>query len=231
MLVHDLKNPLAVIVSNYAYILEGIEGPPDCLEALRDSQSAGLRMLRLLANLVDVARLEDGTLTLDTAAVDLSSLLRPIAEQRRVLARARKISMIFTPSSEATAVLDPDLLTRTLENILDNAFQHTPTGGSIEIESREVGPDVEIRIGNTGGAIPLGAHAAIFEKYGQAGSPVGHMNLGLGLYFCRLAVEAHGGQIWVEETARLPTVFAIRLPRAPSPAVRPPPVEPPGAQP
>lgn len=221
MLVHDLKNPLAVIVSNYDYILEGIEGPPDCLEALRDSQSAGRRMLRLLANLVDVARLENGSLALETAAVDLSSLLRPIAEQRRALARARNISMTFTLLSESTLVVDPDLLTRTIENILDNAFRHTPTGGRIEIECEDVGPDVEIRIGNTGVAIATAARGAIFEKYAQTDAPVGRMNLGLGLYFCRLAVEAHGGRIWVEETAPLPTVFAIRLPRRAAPTVTP----------
>jgi PAS domain S-box-containing protein len=213
MLVHDLKNPLSIIVLNYDYILEGFEGSADCLEALRDSQSAGHRVLRLLANLVDVAHCEDGTLEVHRSQTNLAELLRPIAEQRRALVRSRHLEIIVSPAPEMTVAVDPDLVTRTIENIFDNACRHTPNGGTIEVAMREVGPDVEIRIGNSGSAIPDAARATIFDKHGQAGSEHGHLNLGLGLYFCRLATEAQGGRIWVEETDRLPTVFGIRLPR------------------
>ncbi len=219
MIVHDLKNPLSVIVSNYDYILDGFDGSGDCLEALRDSQIAGRRMLRLLTNLVDVAQLEEGTLDVSTSKVTLSQLLRPIAEQRRVLARSRKIAIVFVPSPEITVTVDADLVTRTFENIFDNALRQTPSGGTIEIELREIGPNIEIRIGNSGCAIPIEARSTIFDKYRQTTSDVGRMSLGLGLYFCRLAIEAQGGGIWIEETERLPTVFGIRLPRlAASPA-------------
>jgi PAS domain S-box-containing protein len=219
MIVHDLKNPLSVILSNYDYILEGFEGSLDCLEALQDSQNAGRRMLRLLNNLVDVARLENGTLDVHASEITLSGLLQPIAEQRRVIARSRNVEIVVAPSPEMTVTVDADLVTRTVENIFDNALRHTPSGGRIEIELREAGPDVELRIGNTGSAIPVGSRNAIFDKFGQTDSVVGRMNLGLGLYFCRLAIEAQGGGIWVEEADRLPTVFGIRLPRrAPSAA-------------
>jgi PAS domain S-box-containing protein len=214
MIVHDLKNPLSVVVANYDYLLEGFEGSADCLEALRDSRNAGQRMLRLLANLVDVARLESGTLDVHSSEMTLSQLLEPIAEQRRVLARSRKIAIVLAPAAEMTVMVDPDLLTRTVENIFDNAIRHTPRGGRIEVERRQVGPDVEIRIGNSGGAIPLEARRTIFEKNQQGTADLGRMNLGLGLYFCRLAIEAQGGKMWVEETERMPTVFGIRLPRS-----------------
>lgn len=214
MIVHDLKNPLSVIVSNYDYIVDGFEGSADCLEALQDSQIAGQRMLRLLANLVDVARLEDGTLALCTAQVSLATLVQRVAEQRRVIARQRKISIVVVPGAELTAAVDVDLVTRAVENIFDNALRHTPSGGTIEIELHEAGPDLELRIGNSGSAIPVAARESIFDKYRQADSEVGRMNLGLGLYFCRLAIEAQGGRIWIEQTDQLPTVFGIRLPRA-----------------
>jgi PAS domain S-box-containing protein len=213
MIVHDLKNPLSVVVANYDYLLDGFEGSADCLEALRDSRNAGQRMLRLLANLIDVARLESGTLDVHPSMMTLSQLLEPIAEQRRVLARSRKIAIVLAPSAEMTVMADADLVTRTVENIFDNAIRHTPTGGCIEVERREVGPDVEIRIGNSGGAIPVEARRKIFDK-NQQGTSNGRMNLGLGLYFCRLAIEAQGGAMWVEETERMPTVFGIRLPRS-----------------
>ena len=70
----------------------------------------------------------------------------------------------------------------------------------------------QLRIGNSGAPIPVEARGRIFDKFGQAGGQVGRMNLGLGLYFCRLATEAHGGRIWVEETPELPTVFGVELP-------------------
>jgi PAS domain S-box-containing protein len=213
MIVHDLKNPLSVIVANYDYILNGFEGSADCIEALQASQIAGRRMIRLLANLVDVARLEKGTLDVRASEITLSQLLESVAEQRRVLARSLKIAIILASCPEITAEVDADLVTRTVENIFDNALRYTPSGGSIEIDLREVGPDVEIRIGNSGCAIPVGARSRIFEKYGQVSSDIGRMNLGLGLYFCRLAIEAQGGGIWVEESEQLPTVFGIRLPR------------------
>ncbi len=226
MIVHDLKNPLAVIISNYDYILDGFEGSADCLEALQDSQVAGRRMLRLLANLVDVARLENGTLEVSVSEIILARLLQSIVDQRRVSARSRNIRITLEPSSKITLTIDVDLITRAIENIFDNALRHTPSGGRIEIQLLEVGPDIEIRIGNSGRAIPVGDRTATFDKYRQATSEIGRMNLGLGLYFCRLAVEAQGGAIWVEETERLPTVFGIRLPRRAASASRHAPTEP-----
>jgi PAS domain S-box-containing protein len=222
MIVHDLRNPLSVIVANYDYLLEGFEGGADCLEALQASRTAGQRMLRLLANLVDVARFEEGTLSVSASEISVVGLLESVAEQRRVLAESRNISIVVTPSPELMLTVDADLLTRTIENIFDNALRHTPRGGIVKVELREVGPNVEIRIGNSGEAIPVEARHTIFDKYEQLGSNIRRMNLGLGLYFCRLAVEAQGGEIWVEEHERLPAVFAIRMPRVAANA--PPPV-------
>jgi PAS domain S-box-containing protein len=213
MIVHDLRNPLSVILSNCEYVLEGFQGPTDSREALEDSQGAGRRMLKLLTNLIDVARLEDGMLQVSVSEVNLRLLLAPLVEERMVPARARRISLVLAPAPDITATVDADLLLRTVENILDNAIRYTPADGCIEIELREAGPDVEIRLGNSGCAIPAEARRLIFDKHGQAGSGTSRMNVGQGLYFCRLASEAQGGRIWVEETERLPTLFLIRLPR------------------
>jgi PAS domain S-box-containing protein len=213
MIVHDLKNPLTVIVSNYDYVLDAFEGSGDCLDALREAQSAGHRMVRLLENLLDVSRLENGTLVVSPKGVVLAQLIEPIVEQRRVLARLLKVQLVLVPSGDIAVEIDVDLATRAVENLLDNALRHTPGGGVIEIECRRAGPDIEIRIGNSGSAIPAESRTLVFEKYQQGAAPSGRMNVGLGLYFCRLAVEAQGGTIRVEETARLPTLFVLSLPR------------------
>ena len=213
MLVHDLTNPLSVILANYDYILRGFEGTPDRRLALQDSQTAVHRMLRLLANLVDATRFEDGTFRVSVSELDVLGLLQRLVEERRILAREQDVSIEVAPASKVTVTVDVDLLTRTLENVLDNALRHTPVGGRIELSLQERDGDFEIRVGNSGRAIALEARQAIFDKHGQVGSETARGRPGLGLYFCRLATEAQGGRIWVTETERLPTQFCIRLPR------------------
>ena len=167
-----------------------------------------------LRNLRDVTRFEDGLVSVGALELDPTALIRPLVEQRRVLARLREISIVMGSAAPLMITGDPDLFTRSVENILDNAFRYTPRGGRIEIELRESGASVDLRIGNSGVAVPVEIRDTLFNKHGQAGADLGPRNLGLGLYFCRLAIEAQGGAIWVEESQPLPTIFAIRLPRA-----------------
>ncbi|MEO6952640.1 MAG: ATP-binding protein [Polyangia bacterium] len=213
MLVHDLKGPLSVIMANYEYLVEGYEGAGEFLDALQDSRSAGRRMLRLLENLLDLGRLEGRTLAPKRNDVVLGELIESVVEERRMLLRSRAIVLELSAAPELVVSADADLLVRVLENVLDNAFRYTPHAGRLEVELREANGCAEIRIGNSGVAIPVDARAQLFEKFGQSGvDGRGRTNVGLGLYFCRLAIEAQRGTIWIEETERLPTIFAIRLP-------------------
>jgi PAS domain S-box-containing protein len=219
MLVHDLNNPLSVVLANYDYILKGFEGTAERRQALQDSQSAVHRMLRLLSSLADATRIEDGTFRVSGSELDVLGLLQRLVQERRVLALGQDVSMVVVPSPEVTVTVDVDLLTRTLENLLDNALRHTPIGGRVEIGLRVLGGDFEIRVGNSGEAIALEARRAIFDKHGQVGSEIARGRAGSGLYFCRLATEAQGGRIWVTETEGLPTEFRIRLPRRVAPTL------------
>lgn len=211
MIVHDLKGPLSVIVTNYDFIIDAFEGSGECVEALKDSRVAGQRMLRLLAELTDVARLEKGALTLKRTPVSLPGIAQSIIDQRRLSARLKDISLVMTAEAELPVDADTSLVTRIIENLVDNAMRHTPRGGVIETKI-SVGPEgLEVRVGNSGMAIDPAKRDDLFAKFSQLerGSS---LNQGLGLYFCRLAIEAHGGLIWVESTNELPAVFAFRLP-------------------
>src|SRR6185503_9272048 len=108
---------------------------------------------------------------------------------------------------------DRDVLTRVIENILDNALRYAPTGGLIELRTRTSGDRVQLRIGNDGPAIAEDKRLRVFEKF--VGTNDRRGNLGLGMYFCRLAAEAHLGRIWIESERELPTVFVIELPVLP----------------
>jgi signal transduction histidine kinase len=219
MVVHDLKNPLSVVLANLAWTMAELDhASPDALRpALDDSLQAGRRMLRLLGNLADVSTSEANRLQLRRAPTGLAALLRSIATQRRVIAQTRELKLEMDASDDVQAIIDADMITRALENIIDNALRYTPTGGRIVLSLERSGGEVAILIGNDGPAIPEAARHAIFEKFGQAG-PAGRMNLGLGLYFCRLAAEAHGGALELTSTAELPTLFRLRLPLDSSPA-------------
>lgn len=214
VVVHDLKNPMAAVMANVDLLAIDLVGASDeTRECVSDVQTACHRILRLISNLLEMARLESKQLRLSCRPVDLVALLATVAAQRAAQCTSRKVRIQFAELPERLHVnLDEDLFTRVLENILDNAVRYTPSGGRIEIRVEGDNCVVQIRIGNTGPAIPVSAQARIFEKFGQA-SISGRMNLGLGLYFVRLAIEAHGGRIWVEQTADLPAIFAIEVPQ------------------
>jgi signal transduction histidine kinase len=110
------------------------------------------------------------------------------------------------------ADVDRELIARVFENLVDNAARHTPQGGRIRVWAQAVDGGVEIRVGNSGTAIPAPSRTLVFEKYTQLWDAGSGGSVGLGLYFCRLAVEAHAGTIWIEETPELPTVIAVRVP-------------------
>ena len=215
--VHDLKNPLSVILANLSFAVEELRHAgdaidPDVSQSLVESQEAGRRLLRLLTNLADTARIEANRLETVAQPTSLSGILTQIAAQRRVLASTREIRIDVRVPVEFEATVDVDLVTRAVENVVDNALRYTPSGGLIVLSAARDGDDFELAVGNDGPRIPDEARHAIFEKFGQTGRYSGRMNLGLGLYFCRLAAEAHGGTLELRETAELSTQFVFRLP-------------------
>jgi len=133
-------------------------------------------------------------------------------KERGAQAQVRQIAILPVEVPPGVVVeVDEHLFTRVIENILDNALRYTPPSGRIEARISRAAGRIELRLGNTGPAIAPEDHAKIFEKFGQS-SVGGRMNLGLGLYFGRLAMEAHGGTIWVESSPSLPTIFTLTLP-------------------
>lgn len=213
LIVHDLKNPLGAIITNLSFVL-GEPGNLDAdqLDALSDAQSASQRAMRLIQNLLDVTRIEASRFEPRRASTGIAALIDGALHQRTIVARSRGISMVSTLDASLQVDIDGDLITRAIENILDNGLRYTPRGGRIQISGEVVGSNLELRIGNTGPAVDAAARTLVFEKFGQASQSSGRMNLGLGLYFCRLAVEAHGGRIWLGDAPELPTVFNITLP-------------------
>jgi signal transduction histidine kinase len=240
MLVHDLKNPLAGVGSNLGWIerrlgKKGLEDP-DLFAALADARSSADRLVGLVGGLIDIEKAETGQLVVRKRVVKAAELLDGLRRRHEREAEERglrfsiKIGAGRTEATEAGETeagveleLDPDLVTRVLENLIENAIRYTPTGGAIEVSASTSSAGAELAVGNSGAAIPEAQRAAIFEKHasGEDRGARGR-NLGLGLYFCKLAAEAHEGSIRCESTERWPTRFVLRLPtRRPAPAAEP----------
>jgi signal transduction histidine kinase len=228
LVVHDLKNVMTVIGSSLEYAAEiAGESGGDLLEALSDARDAAARAGRLVVNLMDVARLENRRITLKLIPIEPSALCHAAVRHRVGQLKASAIALAIDAEDAPPIRADLDILQRVLDNVLDNAVRYTPRGGRIHIAAGG-DPDgtVRLRIGNSGPAIAEADRTRIFEKYGQAGA-AGGMNAGLGLYFCRLALAAHGGRIWVETSPELPAVFVIELPPYANVGAAPRPADPP----
>lgn len=213
-IVHDLKNPVNSI-DLQAQLLLRDRGSSDRARDVAGRIRAEVRDLsRLILNLLDVTRGAQGRLSPTRVPIDLSALVGDIVEARR--AQAEEQAVALRAEVDALDVeADADLLRRVLENLVENAVRHAPHGTTVRVSTTPRGDAVEVRIADEGIGIPEALREAVFERFvrGPEGQDDrGRGGRGLGLTFCKLAVEAHGGRIWVED-ARPGAAFLVRLPR------------------
>ncbi|HET6151293.1 MAG TPA: hybrid sensor histidine kinase/response regulator [Polyangia bacterium] len=230
LLVHDLKNPLSSILSNVEYLTQNAKMRDDDRESLNDVLRASRSMFRMVMNLLDISRSEDGALVPRCTELDVDGLLQEISSETALRLRERDQTLeVQVAPGTGTILADRDLVRRVIENLVDNSHKYSPRGGTITIEvsvppASAVSPDVEgapaieLRIRDQGAGIPMSYRTRIFEKYVRVDdrSPDEPRNSqGLGLVFCRTAIEVHGGRIWVEDNAPKGCCFCVRLPRVP----------------
>jgi two-component system, sensor histidine kinase and response regulator len=218
MVVHDLKNPLAGIMGNIQLIqMQGTQLPPGRLgELLQRSLDSARQMARMIQNILEVAKLEEQKMPVRREAVSLADVIAEQTSELMSLSARDAIRLESVVPRELPPVdADRALLGRILANLLSNAFKHTPAGGRIVVESRIEGSDVVLSVSDTGEGIPEELLPYIFEKF-VAGEKDDRRrssyDSGLGLTFCRLAVECHGGRIGVKSRPGEGTVVSVSLP-------------------
>ncbi|HSU41284.1 MAG TPA: ATP-binding protein, partial [Polyangiaceae bacterium] len=182
------------------------------VEAIRQEVRS---LMRLIMNLLDISKSEEGRLTPAAAGVDLAALVAEAFDAMEVAAKAKNIT--FEQELDVTRLRgDADLLRRVLENLLDNALRHAPEDSSIRVTSRLCDGSVELRVADQGAGVPESMRERVFDPFVQVESKdrsVTRSGRGLGLTFCRLAVEAHGGRMRVEN-GNPGAVFCLSLPHA-----------------
>jgi signal transduction histidine kinase len=202
-------------------LIEFVDGEPgqpllaepearDAVEIIRNSTR---RAQQLVAHLLDISQLESGALPLVVKPVTPAQAAASVARELQPWAGERGVRLEVDLPADLPAVrADPDLLDRVLRNLVGNALKFTPAGGAVRLSAGAEGPEVRFGVSDTGPGLPAEVEARLFHKFARGTGPQrGH---GLGLAFCRLAVEAMGGRIWAENQPGAGASFHFTLPAA-----------------
>ena len=198
--VHDLKNPVNSIDLHAELVLrdrDASERSRRAAEKIRDESRA---LLRMITTLLDIAKADEGRLSPVRRRIGLEAMVDTVISE--LDARAQVAGVRLVRALEAPAVsADPELLRRVLENLVENAIRHAPEGTEVRISTRVAQGGVELRVRDAGAGVPPDQRERVFERFVQGVAESTRTNRGLGLAFCKLAVEAHGGRIWIEDGA------------------------------
>jgi signal transduction histidine kinase len=215
MLVHDLRSPLSALVGFLGFLKEAeTKFDPDQREDIEESLKAAKRIILMVNGVLDVNKLEAGKMTIHPALCDVLALGREVVASLESLTEGRTLA--FLPEGELSGWLDRGLLFRVLQNLIANALKFAPkTGGRVELHIESTGEETRFEVVDNGPGVPPEYQDRIFEKFGQVegGGRSRMFSTGLGLTFCKMAVEAHGGRIGVVSKGGKGSTFWFTLPR------------------
>ncbi len=218
MIVHDLRNPITALLGGLDILRMTLvdQMNKDQKRLLENARRSGHVLVGLVGEILDINKMEAGKFHLDIESVNLCELIEESVEGNRALADIEGITLqIETCSAAGSVPCDRAFISRVLANLLSNAIKYTPSGGRITVEARH-NPHtkmVRVNVRDTGPGIPPDYQKTIFEKFGQVrNSGAKRQGTGLGLTFCKMAVEQHGGEIGVESKMGEGSVFYFTLP-------------------
>ncbi len=203
LVVHDLRNPLHSIMGAVGMLQMIL--PPGLQQDSRDLfnllNNNCERLQRLVDSLLDISRMESGETELALELTSLAQLIQTAVGRAASTLQASGLAYrVYLPSYLPPVEIDADMIDRVVVNLLDNAIKFTPGGGQISVAAEPRAGHVAISITDTGCGIPPEQRPHIFERFARGASAGARpRGFGLGLTFCKLAIEAHGGRIWVED--------------------------------
>jgi signal transduction histidine kinase len=210
-LVHDLKNPVNAIELQAQRVLREAAATERSRDAAARIQGEARALLRMIVNLLDLGKADEGRLAPVRQPIPLAMLFEEVVATMRP--RASESHVAITASAGGVVLEgDLDMFRRTLENLVDNAIRYAPEGTAITLAAAAVADGVEIRVADAGPGVPYAQRAHIFDRFAQGEAGTARTGRGLGLAFCKLVVETHGGRIWVDDGGP-GAVFCIRVPR------------------
>ncbi len=220
MIIHDLNNPLTGVLGNLEIIKFDNDNLSETqLDMIEKSLNYCADIRQLIQGILDVHRMEEGKLQPVKELTDVTKMLADLMEQFISRAKIEKISMTFSNSGKVpSAMIDPNLIKRVIANLLSNAIRHSPEGEEIKVSTGFLAEknSIAFSVKDNGNGLASEYHQRIFDKFEQvelknSGVTVG--TGGLGLAFCKMAVEAHGGKVWVEsDGAAKGCTFKFKIP-------------------
>jgi signal transduction histidine kinase len=233
---HELRTPLTSILGYSEMLAEGIAGPlsTEQAEFVQTIRSKGEQLLALISGLLDLSKLDSGTMSLRRGTLQIQPILNEVVTTLVPVARKKNVQLAFDTDDVPCELMgDSDRLRQVFVNLVDNAVKFTPSGGTVEIRARvteatespsepgtallaPVQREVEVRISDTGIGIPKNERAKVFDAFYQVDSSATREfgGTGLGLSIVKRIVEAHGGMVTVGGNEPNGAVFVVRLPSA-----------------
>ncbi|MFA6561990.1 MAG: hybrid sensor histidine kinase/response regulator [Verrucomicrobiia bacterium] len=213
LVVHDLRSPLAMMAGYVDLIKVKVAAKLNASEVgyidILGKHTA--KLLDMVTTLLDVSRMEAGEMPLNRQACDVAAIAKDVVDTFSILKGQRCLS-IESQSGALSVHADKDVLQRIIANLIGNAVKFTPDGGRITVTISRKDSMARVAVTDTGPGIPAEHHKKVFEKFGQVDKEARRHSTGLGLTFCKLAVETHGGQIGLESEVGKGSTFWFTLP-------------------
>ncbi len=217
MIIHDLRGPLNSIMNSIELIRTAWQQKDLTMpieQLLHISLRSAQRMDRLINTILDTARLRQGERPLSITTIDIPQLVHEAEEiSQPMLTHRRQTLTIQLPPRLPAMQGDVDLLRRVLINLLNNAIKFTPNNGQISLQATVNDEEFQFSVRDNGPGIPLNEQTHIFDMYTRGTATGQIQGSGVGLAFCKLAVEAHGGRIWLESAPNEGANFTVAIPR------------------
>jgi two-component system, sensor histidine kinase and response regulator len=218
MIVHDLRNPLTNIMLSAELLNSPTIAPERKQKKVDRIISSAQRLQSLIESLLLVAKMESGKFVFNFADNDLATLCNLVIKDFEPIAAQREIEIVsYLPAKVRTVAIDMPIFLRVLENLLSNAIKFSPKQSKIilRLEYPEVG-DIKLQVIDFGNGVTEDLKPLIFKKYEVGKFIKDAAQIGLGLAFCKLAIESHGGSISVENNTPKGSIFTLSIPDQPS---------------
>jgi signal transduction histidine kinase len=219
MIVHDMRSPLTPILGISELLLLKTDASAELLHDLKTIHSQAHRLNTFLNDMLILAKIDGGQLNLFRSFVDANQLVLTVEENYRLMAESREIKFVLHLSPQPRPLLlDANLFQRVLENLVSNALKFSPKRGTVTIrieylqQKSPQWPQLCLRVQDEGPGVPEEYRHKIFDKFSIVDLNQRDVTqVGLGLAFCKLVVEAHGGRIFVEANQPTGSIFVVEI--------------------
>jgi signal transduction histidine kinase len=212
-IVHDLKNPLSAIQVGLELLEDGSGSTLSQIQ-LRRLRDTAHTMGRMIQNILDIGQAEQVGLELRKTRLSLGTWIPSCLKELEPQARSRNHELSWSCPEGLEAEADPEFLRRLLLNLVENALKYSPSGSHTMVTALPAGEGVRLEVRDQGQGIPAHLHEQVFQKFVRIHETgdTARSGSGLGLAFCHLVAEAHGGRIWAEDNHPRGSVFVLELP-------------------